>query len=453
MLTREENELLTQVGPGTPMGELFRRFWLPALLSEELPGPDGEPVRLKLLGEELIAFKDTEGRIGILDAYCPHRSAPMFFGRNEEAGLRCVYHGWKFDVNGQCLDMPNCVEGESFKLRMTTVAYPSFDRAGMIWVYMGPRERMPPLPDFPWMDLPSPNVYVKKYLLDCNYAQTLENEFDGSHAAWLHSTLDGRNMSWALWSKSWGDGAQARVQQERGRVGPPRVADYSTRGLGEIVDTRFGSALVRSISPADAETQTYFMGVPFWMPWSSSGGLSAPGVSQLNIKVPVDDEHSAFFRFKWSEQPLSDKVLAEMEHGGYEFPAFEPGTFRPLQNKSNDYMIDRVKQRFFNFSGIVNTPVQDFAMTENQRGPITDRTRERLVSADKYVIHVRRRLMDAARALQQGTEPGEPWNTEAYRLRIPRRVDVPAGTPLSEVVEQLLDAQPTPVQLAPVAVP
>ena len=176
-----------------------------------------------------------------------------------------------------------------------------------------------------------------------------------------------------------------------------------------------------------------------------AGGLSAPGVSQLNIKVPVDDEHSAFFRFKWSEQPLSESVLAEMKHGGYEFPAFEPGTFRPLQNKSNDYMIDRVKQRFFNFTGIVNTPVQDFAMTENQRGPITDRTRERLVSADKYVMHVRRRLMDAARALQQGTEPSEPWNADAYRLRLPRRVDVPATTPLSDVVEHLLEPGPSAV--------
>src|SRR5579872_2353626 len=147
MLSHEDNAVLTQTDPGTPMGELFRRFWLPVMLSDELPGADCTPVRLRVLGEDLIAFRDTAGRVGIVDAYCPHRSAPMFFGRNEEGGLRCVYHGWKFDVSGQCTEMPNCWEGETFKEKVRIKAYPTEDRAGMIWAYMGPAEKKPPMPD------------------------------------------------------------------------------------------------------------------------------------------------------------------------------------------------------------------------------------------------------------------------------------------------------------------
>src|SRR5437763_1866790 len=147
MLSKEENAFLTQTSPGTPMGELFRRFWLPALLSEELPEPDCEPVRLKLLGEELIVFRDTSGRVGVLDAYCPHRGAALFFGRNEENGLRCIYHGWKFDVSGQCIDMPNEPAESDFRQKVKAVAYPTQERGGIVWAYLGPRKTPPPLPD------------------------------------------------------------------------------------------------------------------------------------------------------------------------------------------------------------------------------------------------------------------------------------------------------------------
>ncbi|HLF77047.1 MAG TPA: Rieske 2Fe-2S domain-containing protein, partial [Dehalococcoidia bacterium] len=148
MLSKEENELLERVGPGQAMGEVFRRFWIPAVLSEEIPAPDSPPVRVRLLGENLVAFRDSNGKVGIFDAYCPHRNAPLFFGRNEEAGLRCIYHGWKFDVTGACVDMPNCLEGESFKDRVNVKAYPTFEGGNMIWVYMGPAERVPPKPGF-----------------------------------------------------------------------------------------------------------------------------------------------------------------------------------------------------------------------------------------------------------------------------------------------------------------
>src|SRR6266508_2309695 len=146
MLSKEENELLVRVGRGQPVGEVFRRFWLPVVLSEEVPGPDCVPVRVRLLGEDLVAFRDTAGKVGVFDAYCPHRNAPLFFGRNEEHGLRCVYHGWKFDVSGQCVDMPNVAEGVHFKERVKIEAYPTFEGGGMVWCYMGPKDKIPPKP-------------------------------------------------------------------------------------------------------------------------------------------------------------------------------------------------------------------------------------------------------------------------------------------------------------------
>ncbi|HUZ77563.1 MAG TPA: Rieske 2Fe-2S domain-containing protein [Chloroflexota bacterium] len=427
MLSTEENQLLTQVGPGTPMGELFRRFWLPAMLSEELPGPDCTPVRLRLLGEDLVAFKDTQGRTAIVDGFCPHRSAPLFFGRNEESGLRCVYHGWKFDVTGACVDMPNCVEGENFRSKVRLTAYPTFDGGGLIWVYMGPPAQRPPHPGYEFLDKPATHRYAFKYLLECNYAQSLENEFDTGHSAFLHSRLEGAQG--ARLDNRW---VAAGMRQNR-------VVDYSKM---QIVDTEFGSALIRRWDQqTENGNEVYSIGTPFWMPcFSAAGALTAPGTFPLNIKVPVDDQHTAFFRYKWSDEPLTEQMLWEMKHGGYEFPAVIPGTFTPKENKSNDYLIDRNRQRFYNYTGISNTPVQDFAVTENQRGPVTDRTRETLVSSDKYLIHVRRRLLAAARLLMQGKEPAEPWHPDAYRQRM-RRIQVPPGTAPEEAARRLLDPE------------
>src|SRR5437667_3350093 len=146
VLSKEDNELATNTNAGTPMGELFRRFWLPVALAEELPGADCVPLRLKLLGEDLIGFRDSEGRPGLVDAYCPHRGAPMFFGRNEENGLRCVYHGWKFDVTGRCVDLPNAPEGPAFKEKVRIKAYPCLEAGDLLWAYMGPPDRRPPFP-------------------------------------------------------------------------------------------------------------------------------------------------------------------------------------------------------------------------------------------------------------------------------------------------------------------
>src|SRR3984957_16552993 len=190
MLSIEENEKITQTGPGTPMGDLFRRFWLPALLSSEIPERDGPPVRFKLLSERLVAFRDSDGKIGILEERCPHRHASLYWGRNEESGLRCVYHGWKFATDGTCLDMPAEPEGSHFKDNLSAIAYSVHEAGGIIWAYMGPKDNEPPFPEFEWTLLPAENSRVHKRLQECNYLQNLEGELDTSHANFLHRSWD-----------------------------------------------------------------------------------------------------------------------------------------------------------------------------------------------------------------------------------------------------------------------
>src|SRR5579871_3712059 len=180
MLSREENELLTRTGPGTPMGNLYRRFWLPALLPEELPHADSDPIRFRILGEDLIAFRDTNGKVGFVANNCPHRGASLFFGRNEEAGLRCVYHGWKFDVEGNCVDMPNEPAESDFKSKVKAIAYPTRERGGIVWVYMGPRGQaeLPPLPDLEANMLAEDQTGIGIFQRECNWMQALEGDID-----------------------------------------------------------------------------------------------------------------------------------------------------------------------------------------------------------------------------------------------------------------------------------
>src|SRR5579871_1356736 len=187
MLTSEENARLTRVGPGTPMGVLMRRYWQPACLSSELPENDGAPIRVRLLGEDLIAFRDSEGKVGLVDAYCPHRRAPMFFGRNEECGLRCVYHGWKFDREGNCVDMPSEPPDSLFKTKVKIEAYPTFEAAGAVWCYMGPPEQQPPVPDYEWMRAPATHRHLSKTFEEANWLQALEGGLDTAHSSFLHN--------------------------------------------------------------------------------------------------------------------------------------------------------------------------------------------------------------------------------------------------------------------------
>ncbi len=421
MLSIEDNKLVTDTDQGTPMGELFRRFWLPVALSEELPGPDCIPVRVKALGEDLIAFRDSEGRVGLLDAYCPHRGAPLFFGRNEESGLRCVYHGWKFDVNGFCTDMPNVVEGPTFKEKVRAESYPVVEAGDLIWAYMGPADKQPPFPEFPWTKLPKSHRYVTKFRLECNYLQAMEGDYDPSHARFLHSTFMPANETANL-----AVGTYFRSPNNRGwnssdpsepfpkAVGDRRITERNAPST-KLHDLDAAVLSIQQLDQSDGNV-TASVGVTWWMPIFCTAGNALPGHLSSNMRVPIDNESMMFYRLRWSWEPISDADLSEYKHGGWTHPEMLPGTWKTKDNVDNDYNVDRVSQRNLSYTGIKTFPLQDIAMMENQWGPIAKRHREHLASSDQIIIHIRRRLLKAANDLAEGVEPEEPWHPEVYRM-------------------------------------
>ena len=405
MLSLEENELLTNTNKGTPMGELFRRFWVPIGLSEEAPGPDSDPVRIRIMGEDLIMFKDSEGRIGLVDAYCPHRGAPMFFGRNEESGLRCVYHGWKFDVEGNCVDLPNAPEGETFKNKVTIDHYPCFEGGGFVFAYMGPKHLMPPKPAFEWLDLPQANYFSKKFRLECNWLQAQEGDFDPSHGRFLHSTLDNNNSN---------PGNRLSGQN----LGVATGRQYFSYHSIEDTDVGMLFTTVQEMSNGKMSVGS----LPWMMPMFCVPGVAGLTIFSSNMRVPIDNTSMMFFRLRWSREPIPATELREYTQGGYVYPEMIPGTWKTKANVFNSYEIDRVAQRNYSFTGIKTFPLQDIAMMEDQWGPLADRRKEHLTSSDEGIIRIRRRLIRACRALMEGKEPTEPWHPEGFRQNRARTI-------------------------------
>ena len=280
MLSVKENELITRVEKGTPMGELYRRFWLPVLQAEELPVPDCTPVRLKVLGEKLVAFKDSAGRIGILDDRCPHRLASLFWGRNEDGGLRCVYHGWKYDVDGLCLDVPNAAEGVTFRDKVRTfAAYPAVERGGLIWAYLGPPEVVPELPDFELNHVPASHRYISKMFIHGNWVQGMEGDIDSSHVGFLHSRVD--------------RGPAALLARDR-----MQVAMFEDKTPTWVIkDTDYGVMLA---AQRRGEGETYYWRVNQWVMPSFTMIAAKPGTPvHFQVRVPVDDEHQIYYRIIW----------------------------------------------------------------------------------------------------------------------------------------------------------
>jgi phthalate 4,5-dioxygenase oxygenase subunit len=426
MLSKEDNELVTNTDKGTPMGELFRRFWLPVALSEELPGPDCVPVKIKILNEDLIAFRGTDGRPGLVDAYCPHRGAPMFFGRNEENGLRCVYHGWKFDVDGACTDLPNTPEGDTFKNKVHITAYPCREAGGMVFAYMGPKEKQPPFPEFDFCHVPTPNIYVTKFQLECNWLQATEGDFDPSHVPFLHSTLDNNaNNPSRLFQDRAINNLAGRPRQNPLEgpipedepfpfaVGNRRFRKGDRRANDVLMDID-GSMYALSRVPADDGREQVSLVLRFIMPTYCPPGVARPGHYTNNIRVPIDNERMMFFRLRWSLNPMSPEDIKEYKQGGYAYPEMIPGTWKTKANVWNDYEVDRLGQKTFLYSGIKTFPLQDIAMMENQWGPIAKREKEHLVAMDYHMIYLRRKLLQAAKNMRDGIEPVEPWLPQAY---------------------------------------
>ena len=444
MLSVADNELMCRVGPGSPMGDLLRQYWIPALTPEDLT-PDGPPLRIRLLGENLIAFQTTSGAYGLIQNACPHRGASMFFGRNEEDGLRCVYHGWKFDTTGACIDMPSEPAESNFKSKVRTRAYPCVERNSVIWTYMGPRETPPPLPELP------PNLdsgcQVLRRMQDCNYMQALEGDIDTVHAGFLHlGHLD--------------------ADRDFLHGGPEYYGIKQREARFEAYDHDIGSTYA-AVRPAEPDTEYWRTGhflMPFWT-------MNAPGVmphkNSCTAWVPLDDEHTLI----WSVGARRQRGMGPetVGIGGLHAGAFltkEPqsptdpypkrdagqqlgtlqrmflddtsdwlGRFRAIANRHNDYMIDRELQATMEkdpsqplrgtYTGVPQV-AQD-PLAQESMGPLYDRSQEHLGTSDSMLIRVRRKLLASAKALQSaGSVPVGVDQPELYRMRSGGAV-LPAG--------------------------
>ncbi len=287
MLSATDNELLTRTGTDTPMGQLFRRFWQPVALSRELPEPDGVPLRVKVLGENLLAFRDTQGRVGLVEPRCPHRGADLYFGRNEECGLRCVFHGWKFDVNGQAVDLPNVPGDSAYHEKISITAYPTREFGGIIWGWMGPRDRMPEVPELEFGTLPASQRFVTKKLQQCNWAQALEGALDTSHFSFLHmpapsvpsnanpdAPADERRLRWI-------------------RNDPMPSFAITAHDVGFVV----GGA-----RRADGD-ELYWRSAQFALPSHSTTPSTLPGENYFGYTfVPIDDESCWIYTYVWNPE-------------------------------------------------------------------------------------------------------------------------------------------------------
>jgi phenylpropionate dioxygenase-like ring-hydroxylating dioxygenase large terminal subunit len=366
MLSREDNALLTRVGPGSAMGSLFRRHWLPFMLATEL-APGAPPRRVKLLGECLVAFRDSEGRAGLLGEHCPHRRASLYYGRNEAGGLRCVYHGWKFDVAGRCLELPSEPAGSSFRHKVRADAYPVIDRGGLLWAYLGPAEKRAELPEFEWLGLPAAQRCASRWVQDCNYAQALEGEIDEAHVGFLHRRFAG-------------DGV-AKTALTGGYFREDTAPRYT------VHDTPYGLACGARRS---VEGDQYLWRVNlFLLPCFTLIPPSDDPHSRLfRAWVPADDEHTSVVCVTWrTDGPASDAELAQWRGG----------------EVAHRKVIEGIRS-------------QDAMVTESA-GAVVDRTREHLGTSDKAVIAFRARLLAAARQLAHGIEPQAPYDPDCYRVR------------------------------------
>src|SRR5919198_2233277 len=402
MLSREENELLTRIGPGTPMGEVLRRYWQPALISTELAERDGPPVRLRLLGEELVAFRDTNGKVGLLGANCPHRGAPLYFARNEDCGLRCIYHGWKFDVEGRCLDTPNVPGDRDVRSKVRAKAYRCLERNGIVWTYMGAGEP-PAAPELGWTDVPVEHKVMSKQYLECNYAQALEGDLDPSHVSFLHAPLDARAQSGyqgtagILSERHLSD--VALEQEVKAADRSPQISVLKT-DYGLFVGARRDAGADRNYWRFTQLVLPFYVYVP--------GAVGSP--VHCNVWQPMDDERTMVWRIQYlTDRPFRADERSRLLNGtgahipteGY-LPATPEagGAWMPKANRSNSYLQDRSQQRTVSFSGIRGIWAQDRACTEGM-GTIMDRTQEHLVASDATLVQMRRMLLSAARALKE----------------------------------------------------
>lgn len=410
MLSREENELLTRVSAGTPTGDMMRRYWIPVCLSEEIKENDGDPVPVRILGEDLVAFRDSKGRVGLIDRYCPHRTASLVFGRNEECGLRCLYHGWKFDVNGNCVDMPSEPEEYNFKERIHVKAYPVREAGGLVWAYMGPTGESPKFPDFEWTHLSDEQRAIVKIVEEANYLQAIEGSIDSAHSWFLH----------------------------RGSVGDWKTRSSVSEDTSpklEAENTSYGFRYAAIRKPViDPEKFRYVRVTLFILPFFSyiPRSLDRNEPAHFQIFVPVDDTHTIFFGVFFSQNgnPVDTEGTRARIH-------VVPGidldeNWHKKRRVENRYFQDRLAMKLGDFTGISGFTNQDMAMQESM-GPIADRTKEHLGTSDIAIIRMRKRMLESVRKFMNGERPIGLDTEIAYdKLRSEQKL-IPVETPWQSV--------------------
>ena len=385
MLSSEDNELLCRVVGDAPMGQLMRRHWTPICLIEEVSEPDGAPVKARIFGEDLVVFRDTEGRVGVMDEYCPHRRASLVFGRNEEGGLRCLYHGWKMDVQGRVLEMVSEPAASGFVDKVKHVAYPTKEWGGFVWAYMGPAETMPDFKPPVWAPHENVKVTIAKAILPCNWAQILEGAIDSAHSSSLHSSdmvparVDSAKATENTWLRPSTDKAP-RLQMDKTAYG------FRYAALRRPIINSMANDYVRStvfVAPATA--------------------LVPPNnlYNVANINVPVDDTRTVFYFIAWGHPATTPDTESWRKFLGQRVGIDLDENYIPLRTRENKFWQNREAMKAGNFTGITGFPNQDIAMWVTM-GPIANRSEERLGASDLAIVEFRKQMLEAVRAFQAG---------------------------------------------------
>lgn len=407
MLSEADNILLTRAGPGTAMGAVFRHFWQPVALSAELPEPGGAPLRIRILGEELRAFRSSDGSVGLVSPRCPHRGADLFFGRNEAGGITCAYHGWKFAIDGRCLAIPTMEPGPARDKAEQNVRLPAYtvqEAGGFVWAWLGPRDAVAALPELEFMTLPASQVFVSKKLQQCNWAQACEGGLDTAHFSFLHMPVsDAQDVTDRLMAKVSSDSDTVRWMRADGA---PRFT---------ILEHPVGLVL-GAARRADGDG-LYWRISQFLMPNHGLAPNAFPGENYHGqCWVPIDDVSCWIYNYTWNpERPLTDEERQRYRNGSG-IHAEVDAEYIPLRRRENDYLLDRRKQKSENFTGIDGVSEQDAAIQDSQ-GPIADRTVEHLGPTDLGIVRFRRMILAAARDLAAGTPPAAAHHAAFYRVR------------------------------------
>ena len=403
MLSATDNAYLNSSEPDTPMGNYLRCHWHPVALSEEVAKPDCAPIRLKVMGEDLLLFRDSKGKTGLIEPFCAHRGADLFFGRNEECGIRCVYHGWKYDIHGNCIDMPNVPKDAAYHGKIKIKAYPTQEFADMVWAYMGPPDIQPfEVPQLEAGLVPPSHRYVTKRLVECNWTHSMEGALDTAHFSFLHMPApafrkdDSSNIA----------ADESRIRWLRNDPAPRfKIIDHE---VGFLI----GGA--RNADPGDH----YWRLTQYMLPTHSITPSAMPNETYYGYSwVPIDDYSCWMYVYAWHpDQAISDEERKKYIKGGYgQFAELGPG-YVPLRNRSNSYLMSREEQKTISFTGIRGIAEQD-QMAQESQGYMIDRTKENLSPTDVGIIRFRKLLLQEAKAFAAGKKPDSPNKAKDYCVR------------------------------------